>query len=160
MRQNMKAGRQGATSKASAAARSKRVRTLIVDDAAVTLDLLCRHLGELPAVEVVGTAGNGEQAVRRAAELKPDLVVMDINMPGMDGLKATETITAEPGAPAVILVSLHAERSYRAAALRAGAAAFCNKLHMHDRLAPLIASLFPPEDAPAARTPTAARPKK
>ena len=81
------------------------VRVLIVDDSPTVRALLAAMLESDPDLQVVGTATNGEQAVRQAHALKPDVITMDIRMPGMDGIEATEHIMAECPTPIVILSS-------------------------------------------------------
>ncbi len=84
-------------------------------------------LGELEGFEVVGVAETGAEGVRRVGRLKPDLVLMDIRMPGMDGLEATARIRARGGAPVVIVLTLDDSAEARAAALAAGADDFVGK---------------------------------
>ena len=68
------------------------VRVLIVDDSPVARELLAHVLGGAPRIEVIGTASDGEEAVREAERLRPDVIVMDIHLPGMDGFAATRMI--------------------------------------------------------------------
>ena len=77
--------------------------------------------------EVVGEAESGEQAVELAAGLGPDLVLMDVQMPGIDGLEATRRIMDLPTPPQVLVMSTHESGSYEAPALAAGAIAFIPK---------------------------------
>ena len=79
------------------------VRVLIVDDSATVRALLTAMLESDSGIRVVGTATNGEQAVQKTHALKPDLITMDIRMPGMDGIEATERIMVERPTPIVIL---------------------------------------------------------
>src|SRR5687768_8176457 len=76
---------------------------LAEDEALIRLDL--KEMLEEEGHEVVGEAGDGESAVRLAKELRPDLVIMDIKMPGVDGLSAAERISAEGTAPVLILTA-------------------------------------------------------
>ncbi|WP_328619529.1 response regulator transcription factor [Streptomyces sp. NBC_00354] len=76
------------------------LRVLVVDDQFLIRSGLCALLGAAPGIEVVGEAAGGEEAVRLAAETRPDVILMDIRMPGTDGIAATERILAEAGADA------------------------------------------------------------
>ena len=77
--------------------------------------------------EVAGEAENGEQAVEMAATLRPDLVLMDVQMPGIDGLEATRRITAAEHPPHVLVLSTHESGNYEKPALDAGAIGFVPK---------------------------------
>lgn len=81
------------------------IRVLIADDSGTTALMLRAVLEREPDIEVIGHAGNGEEAVRLTRELKPDLVTMDIHMPVMDGLEATRHIMAEQPTPIVVVSS-------------------------------------------------------
>ncbi|WP_133741145.1 response regulator transcription factor [Actinorugispora endophytica] len=116
------------------------MRVLIVDDDPMVRRGV-RLLVEGEAVEVVGEAGDGEEAVRRAAELAPDVVVMDLRMPGTDGVAATERIRSRPGAPPVlVLTTLDSDRSL-VRALRAGASGFLLKDAPPDELVDAITAV-------------------
>jgi DNA-binding NarL/FixJ family response regulator len=77
----------------------KRIRVLLVDDQEMVRDGLGALLSSAPDIELVGEAGDGLRAVQLSAELRPDVVVMDIRMPGMDGLAATARIVGSPDLP-------------------------------------------------------------
>jgi DNA-binding NarL/FixJ family response regulator len=77
--------------------------------------------------EVVGEAETGEDGVRLAAELGPDLVLMDVNLPGIDGLEATRQILAADGPPVVLLLSTYEEAEYAPRAAECGASAYVPK---------------------------------
>lgn len=89
----------------SAEAARARVKVLVVDDSAVARDMLVRIFATDPDIEVIGTAANGAEAVEAVARLKPDLVTMDIHMPAMDGLEATECIMAYHPTPIMVVSS-------------------------------------------------------
>ncbi len=76
---------------------------------------------------MVGEAGDGEEAVRLARDLRPDVVLMDIGMPGLDGLEATRRIKADRPEARVIILTVHGEEAYRRAAGESGADAFLPK---------------------------------
>ncbi|MFE7634160.1 response regulator [Kitasatospora sp. NPDC057518] len=84
-------------------------------------------IAETADVEVVGEAGTGAEAVRLAAELRPDVVVMDIRMPGMDGIEATRLVTADGGPTRVVVLTTFDEDEHVYAALHAGASGFLVK---------------------------------
>jgi DNA-binding NarL/FixJ family response regulator len=104
------------------------IRLLIADDQAVVRAGLSVILGAEPDIEVVGEAIDGADAVRLAKELRPDLICMDIRMPGTDGIAATRTITADPelDADVLILTTFDVDADVFAA-LEAGAAGFLLK---------------------------------
>nr|WP_263576296.1 response regulator transcription factor [Streptomyces sp. col6] len=84
-------------------------------------------MADTPDIEVVGEAGTGEEAVRLTAGLVPDVVVMDIRMPGMDGIEATERIAAQDSTAHVVVLTTFDDDDYVYGALRAGAAGFLVK---------------------------------
>jgi NarL family two-component system response regulator LiaR len=81
------------------------IRVLVVDDQAIVRKGICALLAEVDDIEVIGEAGNGEEAVAQAAALKPDVVLMDLVMPGVDGIEATCHITRELGLKVLVLTS-------------------------------------------------------
>ncbi|MFJ9341854.1 response regulator [Streptomyces sp. NPDC101733] len=103
------------------------VRILLVDDQPLVRSGLRVLIADTPDLEVVAEAGTGAEAVRLAAEHAPDVVVMDIRMPGMDGIEATGHITAGPGAPRVLVLTTFDEDEHVYGALRAGAGGFAVK---------------------------------
>jgi DNA-binding NarL/FixJ family response regulator len=104
-----------------------RLRVVIVDDE----PLVCRHLGTIlsaaPDVVVVGTAADGAEAVEAVVRERPDLVLMDLRMPGVDGLAATERIRALVDPPVVLVLTTFDADGYVIRALRAGAAGYLVK---------------------------------
>ncbi|MEY9912297.1 DNA-binding NarL/FixJ family response regulator [Catenulispora sp. MAP12-49] len=103
------------------------VRVLLVDDQPLMLVGLAILIGDTDDLEVAGQAGDGHEAVRLARELRPDVVVMDIRMPGMDGIEATRQATAEPDPPKVLVLTTFDDDEYVYGALRAGASGFLLK---------------------------------
>lgn len=103
------------------------VRVLLVDDQPLMLVGLGILIGDTDDLEVVGQAGDGREAVRLVRELRPDVVVMDIRMPGMDGIEATRQATAEPDPPKVLVLTTFDDDEYVYGALRAGASGFLLK---------------------------------
>ncbi|MEU3372235.1 response regulator transcription factor [Streptomyces sp. NPDC006660] len=103
------------------------IRLLIVDDDPLVRAGLGLMLGGADDIEIVGEAADGEGVDQLALELRPDVVLMDIRMPRVDGLSATETLRARPDAPeVVVLTTFHADEQVLRA-LRAGAAGFVLK---------------------------------
>ncbi len=109
------------------------INVLIVDDISTTLDNLRKLLAFEPDIEVVGTAGTGREAIEQTKKLHPDVVLMDVNMPEMDGIQATEILASEAPDSPVIIMSVQGERDY----LRRAA----------------TAPMAPPEPPPAAPVP-------
>ncbi|MFD7631373.1 response regulator [Streptomyces sp. NPDC059851] len=104
------------------------IRVLIADDQAMVRDAFSVLLGAQPDIEVVATAEDGVQAVARTEELAPDVIVMDIRMPGLDGIGATRQITSAPGSSTKILIlTTFNLDEYVYEALRAGASGFLLK---------------------------------
>jgi DNA-binding NarL/FixJ family response regulator len=103
------------------------LRVLVADDQKVVRDGLVLLLGMLPGIEVAGAAVDGDDAVRQALELEPDVVLMDLHMPRCDGVEATRRLVqVQPGVHIVVLTSYSDDESVLAA-LRAGARGFLTK---------------------------------
>jgi DNA-binding NarL/FixJ family response regulator len=103
------------------------LRVLVAEDQKVVREGLVVLLGMLPGIEVVGSAVDGDDAVRQALALAPDVVLMDLHMPGCDGVEATRRLTlARPSLHVVVLTSYSDDKSVLAA-LRAGARGFLTK---------------------------------
>ncbi|MEU4745896.1 response regulator transcription factor [Actinosynnema sp. NPDC023658] len=103
------------------------VRVLIVDDQALFREALATLLEVQPGIEVVGEAGDGEQAVRRCAELRPDVVLMDLRMPVLDGIAATARLRVEEPGVRVLALTTFDDDADVFAALRAGAVGYLLK---------------------------------
>lgn len=107
---------------------SGSVRVLLADDQPLVRSGLRVLMADTPDLEVVGEAVNGAEAVRMSAELAPDVVVMDIRMPEMDGIEATRRLTsAGPGGVRVLILTTFDEDEHVYGALRAGASGFAVK---------------------------------
>ena len=103
-------------------------KCLVVDDQAMVREGFTALLASQPDMDVVGQAANGAEAVRLCRELSPDVVLMDVRMPVMDGLEATRAITATPGkSPSVLMLTTFDLDEYVFEALRAGASGFALK---------------------------------
>jgi two-component system, NarL family, response regulator NreC len=105
----------------------KRLRILLADDHIVVRTGLRALLERQANLEVVGESENGRQTVELAASLGPDVVVMDVAMPVLNGIEATKTIVTQRPATAVVILSMHADESYVMRALKAGARGYLLK---------------------------------
>jgi DNA-binding NarL/FixJ family response regulator len=118
------------------------VRTLIVDDSPLLLSCLRQFLDGQALVHVVGTATNGIEALHKAESLTPDLVLMDLHMPRMDGLQATTRLRSRLPNTRIIIMTLDETVSARASARKHGAHGFVGKTHMPRTLTPEIRRVF------------------
>ena len=103
------------------------IRLLIADDHALVRSGLRSMLQREPGIEIVGEARNGREAVELCRSLRPDLVLMDVRMPEMDGLEATRAIKRELPETGVLMVTMHENRDYMLEATKAGAAGYVLK---------------------------------
>jgi pilus assembly protein CpaE len=113
---------------------SDHIRVLIVDDIPETRDHLTKLLGFEKDIEVVGAAASGAEALQMAASLLPDVVLMDINMPDMDGITATELLSAQVPTTAIVMMSVQGEADYLRRSMLAGAREFLVKPFSSDEL--------------------------
>jgi DNA-binding NarL/FixJ family response regulator len=130
------------------------IRMVLADDQALVRIGLRMILAETDDIEVVGEAADGDEAVRVTAAARPDVVLMDVRMPGMDGIAATRRIRAAGGAPRVLILTTFDLDEYVYAGLRAGASGFLLK----DALAPeLVSAVRVVASGEAVVAPTATR---
>jgi CheY-like chemotaxis protein len=115
-------------------ANGSKMRIVVADDHAIVRQGLCGLLGQYCGIEVVGEAANGEEAVALADALRPDVVLMDVTMPKMDGIEATGILKRRHPSILVIGLSLHTAEQVQAAMIAAGATAFINKEAAVDEL--------------------------
>ncbi|MEV5597939.1 response regulator transcription factor [Streptomyces sp. NPDC052496] len=102
-------------------------RVLVADDQTVVREGIVMLLGLLPGIEVVGSAGDGEEALRLTAELAPDVVLMDLRMPRCDGVQATRRIRTEHPGTEVVVLTTYADDDHLFPALEAGARGYLTK---------------------------------
>jgi len=114
------------------------IRVLVVDDQALVRGGFRLILESQQDLEVVGEAENGKEALARARELRPDVVLMDVRMPGMDGLEAARQMLARPDAPRVLMLTTFDLDEYVYDALRAGASGFLLKDVRPEQLADAV----------------------
>ena len=136
------------------------IRVMLADDHGVIRDGLGRLIGGLEDVELVGTAADGAEAVKRAAQLQPDVVVMDLDMPKLDGIEATRRIVAAQPATNVLVLTAFSDRPRILGALEAGACGYLLKDAASEDVAAGIRAAArgeSPLDPRAARTVLSAR---
>ena len=103
------------------------IKLLLVDDQSIVRQGLRMRLLMEPDIVVIGEASSGEQALELVESLTPDIVLMDVEMPGMDGITATAALRENTSQSAVVIMSIHDDVQTRARAQAAGAAAFVEK---------------------------------
>lgn len=105
----------------------KTTKILIVDDHEVVRDGLKNILNSMDNISIAGEAGNGEDAVKMYSSLKPDLVIMDISMPGMNGIEATRVIKEKDPDARILILTMHDNQEYLNQIIRSGAKGFILK---------------------------------
>lgn len=125
-----------------------RMRVLLADDNEMYGAMLSRFVASHPDMEVIGRAGNGGEAIAMASLLQPDLVLMDVCMPGIDGIAATRAVRAMPRPAKVILLTAHRAADSEANCLSTGAAGFLRKSDADSQLIDLIRSISAPPSRP------------
>lgn len=106
---------------------SGKIRVLLADDHQILREGLASLLADEPDMEVVGEAGDGQEAIELARSTDPDVILMDVTMPGVDGIQATRQITSERSTVRVIGLSMHEEEDMAKAMRAAGATAYLSK---------------------------------
>jgi DNA-binding NarL/FixJ family response regulator len=128
---------------ASVQIRDRRpVRVLIADDHPIFIAGLRTLLGTVPNIEVVGEARTGRHAVAEARQLRPDIVLMDVNMPEINGIQATRAILAERPATAILMLTMFEDDHTVLAAMRAGARGYFLKGAGHDDIVRAISAVI------------------
>jgi DNA-binding NarL/FixJ family response regulator len=113
---------------------AEEITVLIVDDHEVVREGLRLSLSRAPHIRVIGEAGDGETAISLVERRKPDVVIMDVRMPGMDGLEATQAIMKQTPDAAVLIFTAFSERSLLARGLESGAKGYILKEAPHETL--------------------------
>src|SRR5215471_19053753 len=135
---------------------AKKIKILVADDHPVVRKGLQSCLARQDRLKIVGEASDGEEALKKTSELSPDVVLMDISMPGMNGLEVTEVLRKESPSVKVLVLSVHNNRDYIFRIIQAGAHGFISKESPPDELLRAIESVyagepfFSPEIAKAA----------
>jgi pilus assembly protein CpaE len=119
-----------------------QIRVLIVDDIPETRDHLTKLLGFESDIDVVGSAASGSESLTMAASMLPDVVLMDINMPDMDGIAATEKLSAQVPTASVVMMSVQGEADYLRRSMLAGAREFLVKPFSSDELTASIRQVY------------------
>jgi pilus assembly protein CpaE len=128
-----------------------RIQVLIVDDIPETREHLAKLLGFEPDIEVVGAASSGTEAIEQATKILPDVILMDINMPDMDGITATERLSSQVPSAAVVMMSVQGEADYLRRSMLAGAREFLVKPFSSDELTASIRQVYSREREKAGR---------
>jgi DNA-binding NarL/FixJ family response regulator len=115
-----------------------KIKILVVDDHAILRDGIRALLSLHDDIEIVGEASDGKEAIEKAAELEPDVVVMDIAMPGMDGLEATRRMRKGKSKPHILILTQYGNKEYILSAIKAGATAFVPKRALSSELVSAI----------------------
>ena len=122
---------------------ARKIRTLVVDDTPSMVEAICGLLELQELVEIVGRACDGIQAVKAVSELNPELVVMDVRMPRMDGFEAAGLLARQFPGTKVVLMSSEESPELREESRRCGADRFVFKLDFAYELLPMLRELFP-----------------
>lgn len=119
-----------------------KIKVLIVDDHAVVRDGIKAMLSIHDDIEVVGGAAEGREAIEKARELVPEVVIMDIAMPGMDGFEATRRILKENPKTKVLILTQHDSKEYILAAIKAGATGYVPKRALGSELVSAVRAIY------------------
>ncbi|MCB8950447.1 MAG: response regulator [Ardenticatenales bacterium] len=135
------------------------IRVMVVDDLQETRESIYKFLQFDPGIEVIGEAASGREAIEKARQLQPDVILMDVNMPDMDGISATKAITQSVPMSQIIIMSVQSDTPYMRQAMMAGARDFLMKPFSLDDLLRAIHEVYERRPAtPVAPYPAAAQP--
>src|SRR6185437_7399810 len=115
-----------------------KLTVLLVDDHEGFINAAMRHFRKIDWLQIVGSAGNGLEAIERSESLRPQVVLMDLAMPEMGGLQATRLIKSQDDAPYIVIASHYDDVEHREHALRAGADNFVSKLSYIQEVMPIL----------------------
>jgi len=119
-----------------------KINTLIADDSRIFRKKIVEILQKYPVIQILGEAATGDEAILKAGELIPDLIIMDVRMPDVDGIVATGIIKKNHPEVRIIIASVHDLNEYRMAAEKNGADGYLLKRNVYNMLYPKIADLF------------------
>lgn len=119
-----------------------KIKVLLVDDHAIMRDGIRALLSVDDDIQIVGEAAEGKEAIEKARQLLPDIIVMDIAMPGMDGLEATRRIVKEVPKVKVLILSQHNDKEFILSSIKAGSAGYIPKRALGSELVSAIRALY------------------
>ncbi len=118
------------------------IRTLLVDDSHQFMEILRRFVQTYPKVLIAGEASSGQEALIKARELRPDLVILDVGLPDMNGFALARLILTDPHPPKVVFLSFNDGAEYREAAAALGALAFVSKAECATQMGAILDGLL------------------
>lgn len=119
-----------------------KIRVLVADDHAIMRDGIRALLSLSKDIEIVGEAGDGNEAIDKARELAPDVIIMDISMPGIDGLEASRRIKKQSPKTRILILTQHDDKQYVLSAVKAGASGYLPKRALGSELISAIRSIY------------------
>jgi DNA-binding NarL/FixJ family response regulator len=122
---------------------TERIRTLVVDDSPLALNRICSCIDSEPILQLVGTAANGVEALRQAEKLHPDLVLVDLQMPGINGLEVASRLSGDADSPTVVIVTGLDVSGLSDRLGDFGVAGLLSKQHLSEELPRLLHRILP-----------------